>query len=48
MFIIRYTSENYAIMNYGVGGFLGLHNDNIPLPQLTMANLGGQLSNHTK
>ncbi len=37
----RFTSENYQVMNYGVGGYISFHQDEFPLPFRAAFNKGG-------
>ena len=37
----RFTSENYQVMNYGVGGYISLHMDEHALPNFLSLCMGG-------
>ena len=39
--IFRFTSENYQVMNYGVGGYISEHFDEYDLPDTLALCLGG-------
>ena len=42
----RYTSENYQVMNYGVGGFISLHVDEHALPSPASTGLGKSITRY--
>ena len=41
--LFSFASENFQVMNYGIGGQISLHGDNPGLPKLESALIGGKI-----
>ena len=42
-YMFSFASENFQVMNYGIGGQISLHGDNPGLPKLESALIGGKI-----
>ena len=41
--LFSFASENFQVMNYGIGGQISLHGDNPGLPSLENSLIGGKI-----
>ena len=42
-YMFSFASENFQVMNYGIGGQISLHGDNPGLPSLENSLIGGKI-----